>query len=863
MGEHEWTLLPTVVARSSGFPWELVRSLACPRAAETAAAVVRLEQEALTLLTAAPARCSAGDPEPAARGRLAEAADEPAGRRGSAGVPGRGGRLSQGLRGRLRRLRPLPPDTPAPEGWLADWNRVTGLLQEARLALSEVLAADLAAVRAAAARIAADERFLDALACSAPAAYRDLRRGPAEPSGLARHVQRLATRCAATGCHAPIGHARLDPGRDSGYTWAGHHELTRRVAYPTARVTEALQQRILADPALVAGLVPRRRAWTGATPHGAAFAGQCDGSRTLAEIAADTGTGMERASAALAVAVRRGLVTHDLCPPATVLDPLGWLRDRLPATSVHEGGLVNARGVPPQRRRSLARPRLAAESDLPAGRRVHEIAALLERYPAASPEVKLAVQSRIETLAGTGSGSSTVVDEAAASSLHVTIGGPLAADLRERVPRALDPLAEEAELTRLRTNRLLAARLGPGTYELAEVLRTAGDLEVQHSDRLAGLIRSAPPDTAALDLAEVFGDTPHVGPGTPPERAAGPLGDAGARASDLLRLLSDADARALHLAGLSGDARALDLAGLLGASVLPIPPVLCAVDVMVAAGALEAYEAGVTPLVLAALHDAPLLTPWELQFHPNGGTLAAERDAAVARALGGFTALNVISPRAGCLPSPEFPGPVLETGGAAADPLRRRVGLDDLYVRCDGHHVVLHAKGADEPLMFHNGGSGSALHTAPRTALHTALALPRIAPPGLPDLPRTPRLTWGNVVISRRRWQLGRAALEALGRTGGDRDLLLAMARLRAAHDLPPTFFAAGPGRRPLYVDTRAPALITELARLAGTADRVTLTETLPGPDECWLRDGGRRFAAQLRCVYLRPGRAPGTGEIG
>ncbi|TMR09428.1 lantibiotic dehydratase [Nonomuraea turkmeniaca] len=776
----EWTLLPAVVVRSSGFPWELVLSLAYPRAAETAAAVVRLEREALDLLAR----------------------------------PQASGRPPRAIRGRLRRLRPLPPGTPGPPDWLADWNRVTGLLEEARLALADVVAADAARARTATAAIASDERFLDALVCSAPAAYRELRRSPAEAARrLAPHLQRLATRCAQTGFYAPIDFARIEPGRDSGYTWAGHRECARRIAYPAARVGEALQQRILADPALVAGLVPRRRrarrTETDTGHDGATFAGHCDGRRTLAEIAADTGTGLERASAALAVAVRRGLLTHDLCPPATIPDPLGWLRDRLPgeeAPAVPEPGLVAARGVPAQRRRAFARPRPAAGADLPLVRRVREIADLLERYPAASPDVKLAVQSRIETLAGGGQRAGrderVVVYEAAAGTLHVTVGDPLAADLRERVPAALGPLAEEAELTRLRTNRLLAGRLGAGTFELAEVLPAAGNLEIRHGDRIAGLVRDADPDAGALDLAGVFGEP-----------------------------------------------------------VPPAAPVLCAADVMVAAPSLEAYEPGVTPLVLGGLHPAPLLTPWELQFRRDGAIAgarpsSAERDAAVARALRGFTALNVISPRADGLPALELPGPVLESGGAAADPRRRRLGLDDLYVWCDGHRAVLRAKGSDEPLMFHNGEPGH--------ALHTAFALPKIRPPVLPDLPRIPRLTWGNVVISRRRWRLGRMVFEALGRAGGDRELLLAMARLRERHDLPRTFFAAAfssAERSPVYVDTRAPALIEQLARLAGTAERLTLTETLPGPEECWLRDGGQRFAALLRCVYLRP--AARAGECG
>ncbi|WP_345155403.1 hypothetical protein [Nonomuraea rubra] len=141
---------------------------------------------------------------------------------------------------------------------------------------------------------------------------------------------------------------------------------------------------------------------------------------------------------------------------------------------------------------------------------------------------------------------------------------------RGRVTRVLDVLAEEAELTRQRTNRLLAGRLGPGTYELAEVLRTTGDLEIEHGDRLAAriaaLVRDAPAGTTELNLA-----------------------------------------------------------GLLGEPAPPAAPVLCSADVMVAAPELETYETGVTPLVLSRLHDAVLLTPWALQFHEEGAACLAER----------------------------------------------------------------------------------------------------------------------------------------------------------------------------------------------------------------------------------------------
>ncbi|MEV5501216.1 hypothetical protein AB0M50_38060 [Nonomuraea fuscirosea] len=884
--EHDWTLLPAVVVRSAGFPWELVLSLAHPRAAGAAAAVVRLERRALGLLADAPGARTGGHQE-------------------------RDGRLPGGLRGRLRALRPLPAGTPGPDGWVAAWNEVTGLLEEARLTLAGLASSDAALARTAVAGLMGDERFLDALVCDEPALYRDLRRGAKggrTRRQLAARLQRLAASCETTGCYGPIGYGTVEPGAAGGYTWKGHRELTRRVAYPAARVTEALQQRLLADPGLVAGLVPRRTTWTGEAHDGAAFAAHCDGRRTLAEIAEETGTGMEQASAALAVAVRRGLLTHDLCPPATVCDPLSWLRDRLAAkglrpapgrlaavkglrralasgADVCECGLTagpspdgrgtrrpwgapasggrgatggrgpiggdagcsangpvsgvrgaagsaggrgvdaagavdsvdgagadaggegaGARGVrgrgfvvpadvPVQRERVLIGGRPGGEP--PSARRVEELSELLGQYPAASPDVKLAVQRRIETLTGLGRRDERpVVHEAAAGTLRVTAGGGLAADLRGRVPRVLDLLAEEAELTRTRTNRLVAERLGAGTFELAEVLRATGDLRIDHSDRLSRRI-------AALVRDEPAG------------------------------------------------VRSLDLAGLLDEPVPPAVPVLCSADVMVAAASLEAFEEGVTPLILDRLHDSVLLTPWATQFHEDGAACLAGRDAEIKRALSGCTVLNVISHRSDGAPPSELPGPVLELGGATADPARRRIGLDELYVHSDGRRAILYAKGTKEPLLLHNGEHD--------TALHTALALPRIRLPRLGDLPRVPRLTWDNVVISRRRWQVGRASFEALGLADDDRGLLVAAARLRQVHDLPAAFYArSGRDREPFYVDTRSPALLEGLARLAAAADRVTMTEVLPGPDECWLRDGDQRFAAELRCVYLRPAGDPG-----
>lgn len=731
----DWELLPTLVVRSAAFPWEMVAGVSLPEAGALADEIVRLEREARDLLAIPPSNT---------------------------------GRPNRGTLSRLRNLRPLPPDTPVPGDWLAEWNRTTSRLEQSRQRLGDVVQKEGVLVGDAFDRVVADGRFLDAVVCSSPGVYRDLRRGRTGARlrrQVASYVQRLCAKCETMSFFGPINYGRVDPSETTGFTWSGHRECLR-TAFPAARVIDGLADRVLGDPALVADLVPRRKTSTAPVRNAANVVGQCDGTRTVAEIGSAMGTKVERAAADVAAAVRRGLLTHDLHPPATVPDALGWLQQRL-------------------------------RDPAPTARAADAIAALLRLYPAAPPDEKLELQSRLAEIAGdAGEGTGerfyndrVIVHEAAVGTLQVTVGGALAADLADLVPRALAHLAAEAELTRRLTGARLARRLGRGVFALPDVLSAGADLRVQYGTRLTRrveeVVEAVPADTASIDLA-----------------------------------------------------------GLLDAPDPPSEPVLCSVDVMIAAPDLAAYRSGATPLVLGDIHDTALLTPWALQFHPGARQAIRERDAAIEKALAGSTALNVIARRRTGLPPLELPGFVLELGGTSARAGRCRVGLDRLTVHSDGDQVTLHAQGMTEPLLFHNGELES--------AVHTALALPRVRRPRLPDLPHVPRLTWGNVVLSRRRWSLAGAETAPLAKAAVE-DRLTGMARLRADRGLPARFFASSPAeRKPVYVDVYSPALLDGLVRLARTAERITVSEALPGPRECWLRDGSHRFAAELRCVYLR-----------
>jgi hypothetical protein len=552
--------------------------------------------------------------------------------------------------------------------------------------------------------------------------------------------------------------------------------------------------------------VVRRKSFEG-IPRGdenlALLVSRADGRSSLAEIGAETGRDLGELARALHNGIRRGLLSHDLMPAATAIDPTRWLAARLAGELPAE---------PPN-------------TDTPRAR-VHATVRLLDRYPALDAAGKVAAQAELETLVRSearspgepslpkADGASpavrgrgrfyndrVVVHEAVVGALDLTIGGGLAHDLQERVPTVLDALAHVAVRTKRRTNELLARTLGRGRFPFLRAIHLAGDLAVVHDPWLTDLVARA--------LAECG---------------------------------STADLEQVDLAGFVPDRLAIDL------------PVMCSVDILVPTPDLASYQAGLTTLVLGDIHDAPLLTPWALQFHPNAERVLAERDEQILRVLGDRRAVSVVARRSTGLPPLRFPGPVVELG--PVDGPGTRFTLDQIYVHSDGQKAILTATGVDGELFLHNGELD--------TAVHTAFALPRVRPLVLPDIDHVPRLRWGNVVLARRRWRLHPGVLtEAPSRPAMMGDWLSVRRYLRRG-GVPERFFAkANHERKPIFVDSASPLLLEGLLRLAKGADRLYASEVLPDQGGLWLQDGAEGFTAELRCVYLRHADDPDDDPAG
>ncbi|PPK67099.1 hypothetical protein V5P93_003438 [Actinokineospora auranticolor] len=737
VAEVPWRLLPVLVLRSAGFPWQLVEGLAHHACAEVLGEILEVTRSAH------------------AHGATLRPV----------------GNLSRGLKSKVRNLRPLPPSEAIDEAWRQEWNRLTehlaALTERAELANQ----ADRDRVDAEIDRIRLDPRFGDAVVCSSPSVYRDLGRG-AKGSRLRRQIasyaQRLATKSETMSFFGPINYATVSPEvpGPSTWTWSGHRAIPARQAHVAARVHDAIAAAVLADDERVGGLVPRRK--TALRPvrvsdPRSALIDAVDGEATVAELARRLGLDLDRVVAEFRAAVAAGRLTHDLAAPATEVDPLRWLRSRV------DGPVLDL---------------------------VDRVLALLADYPDADPDRKRGIQDEIQAVVPPTAGPAStsrfyndrvIVHEAAVGTVEMSLRGELAADLTTAVAPVLDLLAHEAELTTRLTNRALARRLGPGRFPLTSVLRSGADLDIVPGTWLA----------EAVDI--------------------------------------DPDAPVLDLAGLVPPTRGTE-------------PVLCSIDVLVATPDPADYRPGVTPVVLGDIHDAALLTPWALQFHPDRDRVLRERDKAIVETLDGRTVLNVVSRRTTGLPPLEFPGIVLELGGGASAG-RTAIGLDQLVVHSDGERAVLRSPELPgRELALHNGELDS--------GVHTALALPRIRRPRLPDAPHLPRITWGNVVLSRRRWTVASEAVLAVLGQAGELDRLRDMRFLAAEHGFPGRVFAKSPNeRKPVYVDLASPDLLKGLERLAATAAELVFSEVLPAPEDAWLRDGDLRFPSEFRCVYLRSGR--------
>ena len=131
----------------------------------------------------------------------------------------------------------------------------------------------------------------------------------------------------------------------------------------------------------------------------------------------------------------------------------------------------------------------------------------------------------------------------------------------------------------------------------------------------------------------------------------------------------------------------------------------------------------------------------------------------------------------------------------------------------------------------------------------------------MPRAARTPRVSLGNLVIARERWNVSPKDMPFLREKEPERQFL-GIRRWRLAHGMPQRVFVKSPAeRKPWFLDFNSPmftGIFTSWIKQLPEDAQVSLMEMLPDLNELWLIDHqGQHFCGELRLVArVAPGSA-------
>jgi hypothetical protein len=117
-----------------------------------------------------------------------------------------------------------------------------------------------------------------------------------------------------------------------------------------------------------------------------------------------------------------------------------------------------------------------------------------------------------------------------------------------------------------------------------------------------------------------------------------------------------------------------------------------------------------------------------------------------------------------------------------------------------------------------------------------------------------PRIMLDQIVVRRRRWQVGTETLAACRARPDSAALLGAARRFQRQLGMPDRIFVKSPNEiKPIYIDFKSFFLVELLFKLASEAPTLSITEMLPNADQLWLGDAqGARYTSEIRMSFFQ-----------
>jgi hypothetical protein len=806
-----WQILPHLVVRHAGFPFEWLDRLAAPAAFELAGRLVaareELDAEIRRLLdtrfpqTVTAARESGRDDTLRALSRIRR-------------------RLAR------RNLRPADVEAAAAAGVTDDLCAELAAVCDTARDLAELeaeferaLEAGEAGADAALLQIARDPDFGEAIFLSSPDLYRNslrryIERGTASQTFRRRlwaYLQRFCAKNDTASFFGPLSYAEITGDEPLAIeTVQGKYDS--REVFIGFWVGKRLAELIAAEPSVQPHLAPRLNALCSFDGEVVTFASlgrgvrldatqqallrAADGSRSVLEIAAACGLDSALAGSEVQRLVRARILHCAIEVPSTAFHPFDHLRDWL-------------RALPPE---CAVGERWLGELDgLEALRVAFRDGSLDERDPLMGE-----MERRFTELTGDpprrGAGQTyadrtLLYEECRGPNVRFDIGVEFFGELQHRLEPVLDLCAAHGALLQ-QTYR----RLGRESFDALS------------------------PDGAPVAYARFVHETQR-------RQGAGALAVEGGGLTQLREGL-DALVRERsdgRVARITRDdlARLLDVAPAnTGSHLSP--------DVMLSARDGAALRRGEYQVVLGEVHQVIYVWGSQLYFHPDRERVERDCRERVQRVPGYEGLATVLSERQhkGLL-FESFPGTMIEVAAPASERARRRLPIAALEVALDGERLVLREAGGGEELV---------LYTAGDDQVHLwALAVPRAMPVAVRLGEHTPRIELDGTIYQRERWQLATAEW---GEQPGDLpvgELALRTEVVRRRHGLPRRVFVHVPSEpKPFYMDFASPLALRQLRQLLSVDERITLTEMEPGPDGVWLEQPGGPACCEFRMTAFR-----------
>lgn len=809
MSDPGWRVFPFFLVRNTGIPFELIESLAFLETAAAADRVCRAE-EAMAELQAELRRSFQQAVE---REKLRLAGEDTfrallAARK----------RISKSKRLTAAELDAVAPRHPELAAQLLAWNNAVAC----RDALSErelrAFECELPGKQARLLDIARDPQFQEAVfllsptmfhgtlrrfSTAAPDDARNARRRMAEKKVVA-YLQRLCVKNERGSFFGPINYGEFRPDGEEALNFAppGRMAPTKREVFLSFWAVETLAECIAREPEVLPYLKPLRNPIVKLRiqPDAKISTEQYelwnlfDGSRTVAEIARETGRAPAVIVAACGGAGTARLADCGIGIPPTVPEPLRYLRSAV--AELPENLAARERWLAVLDK--FEHLRIAfRDGDLRRRVEVQDTIDRLFEQITGKPAQRGAGEFYSDRL--------LLFEECAGSLGEFAIGGALAREIEQRMatPAAMWAAAACArwhEHQRIGLEVFASLSRGGATVPYLAFINAISKLENdgRFMDRLARF------DSLLMDIVERY-------------LTAAPGGHRAELSTSVVEPL-----------------RALDSCG-------ESHTLISSPDIFLMASNLEALRSGAWQIVVGDVHDdwTSISAGACAYFSDRRREMRQLQDDVLSALPDGGRIATVLSARRHKDYCAEPPGVTIELSGRSVKPAAQVAPLSEVeVVRENGMLVLRHPRYGSWLRLC----TGDVRHLA-----HWIFSWPRVVPVTIGQGPHTRRIEMNGVVIQREQWLLKPEAFAPLLQAKGP-DLVLEAKRLQRRLGLPDCGFALCDAQpKPVFVDFRNFFLLELLQELVSRSRWVRFSEMLPGPEHLWLRDNRGRYCCELR----------------